>query len=279
MDYASCFTFALLTGAISVTAPAFKVLIHPDLAAFTTPSQEATQDTPSEILDESWFSDKTLFLVRKNNFGFSVPAGCIAIAESSSFGGKDHDLVIARQKNHLLARRLFRPPHNDELALAAEAPDPRESKPTLFFTVGDVTLHRIVGMLTEQPPPPPGNGEATALPSAISLAHITTAYRVRDESGIPLALPGQIVLGGNSITKDQLDALEGTLIALCLDDGSSIFKRVGRRVPNTDGRLRQFESVGGLGSSIVVSLVEPDEASEAPRFVCARRVIGVLYMT
>ena len=58
----------------------------------------------------------------------------------------------------------------------------------------------------------PGSGEATALPSAISLAHITTAYRVRDESGIPLALPGQIVLGG-SITKDQLDALEGALIA------------------------------------------------------------------
>jgi hypothetical protein len=51
----------------------------------------------------------------------------------------------------------------------------------------------------------------------------------------------------------------------------------GRIDEGTDGHLWQFESVGGLGSSIVVSLVEPDETSDAPRFVCARRVIGVLY--
>jgi hypothetical protein len=52
-------------------------------------------------------ADKTLFLIRKNNLGFSVPDGCIAIAESNSYDGKDHNLVIARQKGHLLARRLF----------------------------------------------------------------------------------------------------------------------------------------------------------------------------
>jgi hypothetical protein len=262
----------------SVTAPAFKVLIHPDLAAFTATSpQEATQDVASEMLDESWFTDKTFFLIRKNNLGFSVPDGCIAIAESNSYEGKDHDLVIARQPGHLLARRLFRPPHVDELALAAEAPDPRESKPTLLFNAGDIVLHRIVGMLTEQPAPPPGKGEATELPSAVSLSHVKTAYRVRNDSGIPLALPGQIVLGGDNVTKNQLGAMEGALIALCLDDGSSIFKRIGKGVPGTGGRLWQFESVGGLGSSIVISLVEPDEKSDAPRFVCARRVIGVLY--
>jgi hypothetical protein len=262
----------------SVTAPALKVLIHPDLAAFTANSaNEGTQDAASEALDESWFADKTLFLIRTNNLGFSVPDGCIAITESAAYDGKDHNLVIARQKEHLLARRLFRPPHGDELALAAEAPDPRVSKPTLMLNAGDVALHRIVGMLTEQPPPPPGRGEATELPSATSLSQIRTAYRVREESGIPLALPGQVVLGGDIVFKNQLAAMEGTLIALALDDGTSIFKRIGKQVPGTAGKLWQFESVGGLGSSIVVSLVEPDEKSDVPRFASARRIIGVLY--
>jgi hypothetical protein len=271
----------------SVSAPTFQVLVHPDLAAFTaTSGHEATQDAPSEILDASWFADKTLFLIRTNNLGFSVPTGCIAITESDPYAGKDHDLVIARQKGYFLARRLFRPPHGDELTVAAEAPDPRESKPTLQFNAGDLVLHRIVGMLTEQPPPPPGRGEATELPSAASLSNIKAAYRVRDESGIPLALPGQIVLGGDVVNKDQLASMEGTLIALSLDDGRGIFKRIGERVLGTGGRLWQFESVGGLGSSTVVSLAEPDDESGAPRygerdpprFVSARRIIGVLYL-
>jgi hypothetical protein len=268
----------------SVTTPSFRVFIYPDLAAFTANSaQESTQDAALETLDASWFADKTLFFIRKNNLGFAVPDGCIAITESNSYDGKDHNLVIARQRGHLLARRLFRPRNGNELALAAEAPDPRESKPTLFFDVGDIVLHRIVGMLTERPVPPSGSGEATELSSASSLSAIKTAYRVREESGIPLALPGQIVLGGDTVSKEQLSALEGTLIALGLDNGSSIFKRIGQRVPDTDGRLWQFESVGGLGSSLVVSLSESDEfadadeRTDAPRFVCARRIIGVLY--
>src|SRR3546814_14392182 len=85
----------------------------------------------SEIFDMSWFADKALFLIRKNNLGFSVPDGCIAVAECHPYEGKDHNLVIVRQQGHLLARRLLRPPHGDELALAAEAPDPRNYTPTL----------------------------------------------------------------------------------------------------------------------------------------------------
>lgn len=263
-----------------VTVSPFKVLIQPDLAAFTTASgQEGSQDLGSDIFDETWFNDKTLFLIRTNNLGFSVPNGCIAISESSSCEGSDHDLVIVRQRGHLLARRIFRPRNGTELTLAAEAPDSRESKPSLQFNAGDVAVYRIVGMLTEQPPPPlgKGKGEAMEIASARSLSHIKTAYRVRDESGIPLALPGQIVLGGNVVMKSELASMEGMLVALGLDDGSSIFKRIGKPVPGTGGQLWQFESVGGLGSSTVVSLVEPEEKSAAPRFVCARRIIGVLY--
>lgn len=262
----------------SIAAPSFKVWVHPDLAAFTAGSaHEDSQDAASEILDGTWFADKTLFFIKKNNLGFSIPDGCIAIAESNSYEGKDHNLVIARQQNHLLARRLFRPPQGDELALAAEAPDPRASKPTLFFAAGSVVLHKIVGMLTEQPPPPFGKGEAIELPSATSLSHIKAAYQVREDSGVPLALPGQIVLGGDVIAKDQLAFREGALIALSLDDGSGVFKRIGNAVPGSSGRYWQFESIGGLGASLVVSLLEPEEKTDAPRFVRARQIIGVLY--
>jgi hypothetical protein len=262
----------------SITAPSFKVLVHPDLAAFTAGSaHESSQDVASEILSGSWFADKSLFLVKKNNLGFSIPDGCIAVVESSSYEGKDHNLVIARQQSHLLARRLFRPPQGDELALAAEAPDPRDSKPTLLFAAGSIVLHKIVGMLTEQPPPPFGKGEAIELPSALSLSHIKAAYKVREDSGVPLALPGQIVLGGDVITKEQLASREGTLIALSLDDGTGVFKRIGKIVPGSGGRYWQFESIGGLGTSLVISLLEPEAKSDAPRFVRARQIIGVLY--
>jgi hypothetical protein len=262
----------------SIVAPAFRVLIHPDLAAFTSNARvQQTQDVAQEGLSEGWFAGKTLFIVKKGNFGFSVPDGCIAIAESCPYDGNDHDLVIARQTGHLLARRLLRPRQVDKVALAAEAPDPRESKPTLLFDVEDIVLHRVVGMLTEQPAPPYGKGEAVEIPTATSLSRITTAFKIRDASGIPFALPGQIVLGGDAVAKERLRGMEGRLIALCLDDGTSIFKRIGKAVPDTKGRLWQFESVGGLGNSIVVSLQDIEETTDAPRFVCAREILGVLY--
>lgn len=132
-------------------------------------------------------------------------------------------------------------------------------------------------MLTEQPAPPIGKGEAIELSGAASLAHIKTAYRVREESGIPLALPGQIVLGGEQVLPKQLASMKGTLVALTLADGSSVFKRVGASVLGTEGRLWQFESIGGLGNSLIASLSDDDAKDGLPIFAFARHIIGVLY--
>src|SRR3546814_19369610 len=66
----------------SVIASAFKESIQPDLAAFTaTSAHEATQDVASEIFDMSWLAAKELFLMRKNNLGFSVPDGGRAVPD------------------------------------------------------------------------------------------------------------------------------------------------------------------------------------------------------
>lgn len=263
---------------VPVKVTAFRTFIQPDLAAFTSHcAPEASQEQPEELLTEKWFADKSLYYVGVDNLGFALPAGSIAIVESAPYEGRDHNLVIVRDSGNTLARRLFRPPEGDQLSLAAEAPDPRKSKPTLNRSANRVAVHRIVGMLTEQPTPPFGKGEAIELPAAASLSQIKAAYGVRDESGVPLALHGQIVLGGELVEPGQLSSLQGTLIALSLVDGASVFKRIGSAVRGTKGRLWQFESIGGLGSSIVVSLLEEDGKDGLPVFSSARRVLGVLY--
>lgn len=262
----------------SVRPPALRAPIHPDLAAFTASSgYDVTQDIATDVLSGDWFASKSLFHIKAKNFGFAIPSGQIAIVESIPYGGQDHHLVVARDKGNILARRLLRPPGSVEITLSAEAPDPRNAKPTLIFSPGNVTLHKVVGMLVEQTPPPFGKGEAGELASAQSLDRIVTAYRVREDSAIPLALPGQVVLGGEDIPPDRIGSIEGQLVALTLANGAGVFKRVGPALPPPFSHLRQFESIGGLGESLIVSMVLDDGNGALPAFFRARVVLGVLY--
>ena len=64
-------------------------------------------------------------------------------------------------------------------------------------------------------------------------------------------------------------------MALTLDDGSSIFKRVGAALPGDLAHLRQFESIGGLGSSRVLSVGKPHKGFRSVSN--ARLIIGVMY--
>ena len=66
-----------------------------------------------------------------------------------------------------------------------------------------------------------------------------------------------------------------SLVALALDDGSSILKRVGAALPGDLSHLRQFESIGGFGSSQVLSIGKTHKGFQS--VTNARIVIGVLY--
>ena len=79
------------------------------------------------------------------------------------------------------------------------------------------------------------------------LPKVRRAYKIKEESAIPLALPVQIALGGQQIDMTGFDAYIERYIALHLDDGQSIFKRVGDKLPKPLSHLRRFESIGGLG--------------------------------
>lgn len=261
-----------------IIAPKFSVLVHPDLAAFTASAGgEASQDTSSETLQETCFADKTLFYLRTDNLGFAAPSGAIAIVERSPYVGKDHNLVIARQGKNVLARRLLRAPKGDMIGLASEAADPREAKPTLFCPANDLAVHRVAGILFDSSPPPQGKGEAIEIESTDGLQRIQCAYRVVEESAVPLALPGQVVLGGAIINADEIETKLGELVALTLKDGRSIFKRIGKGLDGDLGPFRLFESIGGLGDSLIVAMEEIEGQPDVATFAFARSVVGVLY--
>lgn len=261
-----------------MTRPSFSVPVCPDIAAFTgSVPTGGSQDTATEQLDGSWFEGKALFYVRGETLGFAIPSGAVAIVEAEPYPGRDSNLVIARCQGNVLARRLVKAPGSLGVSLAAQMPDPRTPRPTMTYDESKVRLHRVVGAIFTDMPPPPGGGEASRVDTAPELARIEVAYRVREDSAVPLALPGQVILGGTELTSSELDALEGRLVAVTLDDGTSIFKRVGARLSGSLAHLRQFETIGGLGSSMVIATEVVDGGTSTPVMASARRVFGVLY--
>jgi hypothetical protein len=258
--------------------PKFDVELHPDLAAFTgVPSKGASQATV-ERFDSSWFEGKSFFYLKNENMGFAAPSSSIVVVESDPKPGNDRNLVIAMHKGETLARRLLRPQTDAvALALAAQTPDPRKSPPTRLVEPSEVQIHRVLGVLFDSVAPPPEKQEAVQVDEAPCLKRIETAYRVRDESALPLALDGQIVLGGPAILPANVENHEGAFVALTLMDGSSTLKRVGPALSGMKA-LRLFESIGGLGASEVVALEEIEgEGSELRVMSYARLVLGVVY--
>jgi hypothetical protein len=206
--------------------------------------------------------------LKNDNMGFAAPATSIVVVESDPKPGNDRNLVTAMHRGEILARRLLRPQTDAvALALAAQTPDPRKSP----------QIHRVLGVLFDDLPPPHDKHEAVQVEEAPSLKRIVAAYRVRDESALPLALDGQIVLGGPAISPSDIQKYDGAFVALTLTDGSSILKRVGPALLGMKV-VRLFESIGGLGASEVIALEEIEGKGYELRVMSyARLVLGVIY--
>lgn len=92
---------------------------------------------------------------------------------------------------------------------------------------------------------------------------------------MPLALDGQIALGGPRLTPaDYQDHVE-KYAALRLDDGTTIFKRIGASLRSPLSHVRQFEPIGGLGVADVLAVGKPEQGFQ--QVESAVLVLGVLY--
>ncbi len=251
-------------------------LICPDLAAFTHETVGETQEAP-DVLNRDVFDGKSAFFLRRDNFGFAAPQGAIAIVDSHPSPVDDRRLVVARREQAIYARRLLRSQGSDMVGLTAEIPDPRVRSPkSIFVEEARVALHRVVGVIFDHHIlVEPGGDEAVEVDASAVIEQIEIAFRVVDESAVPLALEKQVVLGGPTIPLDHLASNVGALVAISLEDGSSVFKRIGAALPAPLAHLRQFESIGGLGVSQVFAVGR--EQTGMRRVRQARRIIGVLY--
>lgn len=260
----------------SMQPPNRDFLIYPDLAASTYGTMGETQDIP-DVLNRNVFNDKSTFLIRRNNFGFAAPMGAIAIVDSDPSPVEDHRLVIARLGQGVYARRLLRSNGSNKVGLMAEVHDPRKRSPkTIFVEEASIALHRVVGVIFDHNMKVEhGKDEAVPVDASAATERIEIAFRVKDESAVPLALENQVVLGGSTIPLDHLVSNVGALVAILLEDGSAVFKRVGATLPAPLEHLQQFESIGGLGSSQVFAVGRKQTGIRQVQQV--RKIIGVLY--
>lgn len=262
---------------VPMPRPVLNILVCPDLAAFTEngPSGE-TQEVP-EVIDASVLDSTVVYYLRRQNFGFAAPSGALAIVEAVQGPAADRRLVIARHQNSVYARRVVRSENGVAIGLTADVLDPRTRSPkTIILPEAEIAIHQVVGIIFDHSiSVGPGNDEAVLVDASDVFNRVEIAFRVIDESAVPLALAKQVVLGGGRIELDQLGRHTDALVALALDDGSSIFKRVGAALPSELCHLRQFESIGGLGSSQILSVGKPQPGFRS--VTSARLIVGVLY--
>lgn len=257
--------------------PALNVLVCRDLAAFTRHARSGESQESPERLDPQLLDSTVAYYLRRPNFGFAAPPGSLAIAEAVPGPAADRRLVIARHRKGVYARRLVRGVNAGASGLTAEVPDPRARTPkSIILPETEVAIHQVVGIIFDHSVTVAhGQDEALEVDAGDVWKRIEIAFRVADDSAVPLALEKQVVLGGGRIELSELGRHRDTLVALTLDDGSSIFKRVGAALPGELSHLVQFESIGGLGSSQVLSV---GKAHKGFRSVTnARTIIGVLY--
>lgn len=260
----------------SLSAGQLQIPVCPDLAAFTHQSLTGESQEPLQYLDPVVFESKALFQLQRDNFGFAAPQGSIALVKTEPSAAADRSLVIARDGTRIYARRVLRGDQPGWISLAGETPNPKHSPRTRSFQEDIIALHEVVGILFSQNRAQPrGPDEATPVNDPTLLEGIEIAYRVKDDSAIPLVLPKQIALGGHTIPLDSFAQHIGDLVALLLDDHSSIFKRAGPHLPGDLRHLREFESIGGLGSSRILAVDKPHLGLRS--VVQARLIVGVLY--
>jgi len=249
------------------------------LAASTAGSTLRDVCEADEALSCDWLQNHAVFINTTDNFGFSGQRNCRVIVDLEDTDPADRSLVIALHNGNTYARRLLRPAESPtQVILAAETSDPLDRPRVLMLPTSEVRLLSVVGVLFGGAPVfPHPKGEAQPDESCDILKNVEIAFTVRGESALPLAIEGQIVLGGREVHPADIPSMEDKMVALATSDGCA-FKRVGQIVSGAK-HVRQFESIGGRGESILARTedVEDDPFGSLPLVESVREIMGVLY--
>ena len=267
----------------AVTPTAFEpitlsVPIIENLAAFTESTPPGEPIEAFEHFDLSELGEYALYVVRTHNFGFACPHGCRAVVSLSDDPVPDGCLVIGLHGETTYARRVLRDESRPEVVvLGSEAQNPLKRAPSLILPTDEVRLLKVIGVLfDDRPLYPKTSQEAAPELNPELLQKVRVAFRATGDSALPLALPGQLILGGEPVLPNQLEEMEGQLVALATTEGS-ILKRVGTAIPGMP-YLRQFESIGGMGESTLVRTEDVEGApQDLPLLVSTRHVLGIIY--
>ncbi|MFO8057850.1 MAG: hypothetical protein R6V10_11195 [bacterium] len=260
-----------------ITPPKEDVPMTMNLAAFTGEHTQNGDHIREEFLSKEWFENKAIYHIDTNNLGFAAPLNSKAIVDLSDSHIEDARLIIAYYNGKTYARRLLRNNRNPAyIALGSETVNPLKRAPSIIVPTEEVKIFKIVGILFNDEPHNTKD-EAVLTDRFQIIDKIELAFKVDGDSALPLALEGQTILGGSDILPPEMPDMKGHIIALKTSEGAFL-KRVGNSLPGAL-HLRQFESIGGYGESMIIRTeqIEDDPYSEIPSMESARHVLGVLY--
>jgi AAA domain len=249
------------------------------LAAFTAQTGPSELLENDEVLSTSSFDSHSVYVLKTRNLGFSGPPGCRVLVKLKDGQPPDNCLVVALHRDRVSVGRLHRDDEKPEVVIiGSEAENPLKRPPSLFLPATEVRLLQIVGVLFDFTPHySRSSDDAVHEPNYSGLDGIQLAFRVDRESALPLAIEGQMIVGGAGLSLTLLPEREGSIVALATSEGCAL-KRIGKAVPGAS-HVRMFESVGGLGESMLVRTedLEEDQLGNLPLLHSAREVLGVLY--
>jgi hypothetical protein len=226
-----------------------------------------------------WLDNHAVYVNNTSNLGFAGSKNCRLLVDVNGNFPEDHSFVVAIYNGRMYVRRLLHIQQNPDLVgLAAESPNPLRRPVTLLVPKDQVTLMQVVGVVfSDAAIFPKPKDEATICDGQNGLEHAEVAFKVRGESALPLVLPGQTILAGAKIRPNEVRSHEGEPMVIATSEGTA-FKRVGDLISGAR-HVRRFESIGGLGESLVLRMEECDNDAfgRVPLLEDARKIIGVLY--
>ncbi|MFC1650575.1 AAA family ATPase [Candidatus Latescibacterota bacterium] len=262
----------------SINAPIIDIPLIENLAAFTEGDSFGDLLESEDSISINKLDNHAIYYINSHNFGFAGKFQCRAIVDLNESEIPDNSLVIALYKENVFARRLHLGKQNPQyISLSSDSEDPTKRPESLLLPTYEVKLLKVIGILFDYTPNYiPSSEEAVLENKPKFLNNVKIAYKVKGYSALPLALPGQIILGGETLINDQLETMENNYVAID-SSGGPFLKRISRSIPGAK-HVRMFESIGGLGESMLVRTEDVEDSfSSLPLFRTARNVLGVLY--